>query len=120
MGVLMFGLLLCFVLALVAMYQDQRRREMEHRERMAAMASGQPWPQPTVSQDPDAAARAYLRRGLIWLFFGIGVFLALTFAAWTLPPSGQDSLRRLAFAGIVPAAVGAAYLVCYANERQRG
>lgn len=120
MGVLVFGLLLGFVLALVTMQNNQRRREMEHRERMAAMASGQPWPQPAATPDPQTGARDYLRRGLVWLFFGVGVFLALTFAAWTLPPSGQDFLRRLAFAGIVPAAVGAAYLVYYANERQSG
>lgn len=63
MGVLMFGLLLCFVLALVAMHQDQRRREMEHRERMAAMASGQPWPRSRPPRRIRRAPRALICAG---------------------------------------------------------
>lgn len=121
MAVLIVGIVISFVLGIITMHYSHQRREMEHRERMAAMASGRPWP-PVPAEGtggPGPAPRDYFRRGLVWLFLGIGLFLALTFASWTLPYHDQGHLRRLAFIGLVPAAVGIAYIVYYASEQER-
>jgi len=119
MAVLVVGILISFLLGLVTMHYNHQRREMEHRERMAAMASGRPWPPPAEAGNPGPSPRDYLRRGLVWLFLGAGLFLALTFASWTLPYPDQGGLRRLAFSGLVPAAVGLAYIVYYASVQER-
>ncbi len=119
MAVLIIGILISFVLGIITMHYSHQRREMEHRERMAAMASGRPWPPPAETGPRSPSPRDYFRRGLVWLSLGIGLFLALTFASWTLPYHDQGHLRRLAFLGLVPAAVGIAYIVYYASEQER-
>ncbi len=122
MSLIVAVMLVSGVLGVAALYFGQRRRELEHRERMAALEKGQPLP-PTIPPEllthTQLTPRDYLRRGLLWLFFGIGVFLAFYLAGWAMPGQAGDSVARFAFAGLVPAAVGLAYLVFYATDPER-
>jgi hypothetical protein len=66
-GVIMWTLLLRF-----------RRRELQHKERMAAIEKGAPLPDLTdVEQQSSWTPRVYLLRGMMWLFSGIGLTLFL-------------------------------------------
>src|SRR5690242_18376366 len=55
-----------------------RRRELQHKERLAAMEKGAPLPALTdFEQRAPWTPRMYLLRGLMWLFGGIGLTLFL-------------------------------------------
>ena len=66
--------------------ERQRRLEIVHQERLAAMEKGIPLPElaldpPQVPKPPDP--RAPLLHGIVWLAFGGGAMLALRlFAPW--------------------------------------
>jgi len=112
--------------AMVAIVTDYRRKrdiyEMHHKERMAAIERGMEVPPlpAQVFQDDDAATvaaigthlgpliqsgaraqRSPLRRGLIWLFMGLGLFVALGVnqgpeaAAWAFVPIGMGLANLL-------------------------
>lgn len=58
-----------------------KRRELQHRERMAALEKGLPLPElaeEISSPDTVWTPRTYQLRGLIWLFVGIGLAAFLT------------------------------------------
>ncbi len=122
MSLIVAVMLVSGVLGVAALYFGQRRRELEHRERMAALEKGQSLP---PACPPELLARArltprdYLRRGLLWLFFGIGVFAAFYLAGWAMPGEPGDRVARWAFGGLVPAAVGIAYLIFFATDPER-
>jgi hypothetical protein len=64
--------------AIWALTLRYRRRELEHKERLAAIEKGAPLPAITGLDVPAAGpSRAYLLRGLIWLFGGIGISIFL-------------------------------------------
>jgi len=141
-----------FFLALVllgyALYLRFRRRELQHKERMAAIEKGVALPDLT---DIEAGPRIYLLRGMIWLLSGItlSVFLLVLSATTRFPKSAEERFReansiarlggtteqiqqaqndtgsqvRLPFAialiGLVPVGVGAAYLIFYRVEKTR-
>ncbi len=119
MSVILASLVFSVLLGVAALHYAQRNRELEHRERMAALEKGHPLPQPAADVLNRSTARDYLRRGLLWLFFGIGVFLAFYLAGWSAPDRESADVARFAYAGLVPAAVGAAYLVFYATDPDR-
>jgi hypothetical protein len=106
------SLLIPIVYALV----DYRRRrdivEANHRERMAAIERGiEP---PTLPESFYFAAKpprrsGYLLSGLVWLFVGIGVFLALGAVA------GED----VRLFGLIPIGVGVAFLIYYMVEGRK-
>jgi hypothetical protein len=106
------SLLIPIVYALV----DYRRRrdvvDANHKERMAAIERGiEP---PSLPESFYLAAKpprrsGYLLSGLIWLFVGIGLFLALGAVA------GGD----VRLFGLIPIGVGAAYLIYYAVEGRK-
>jgi hypothetical protein len=96
------SLLIPIVFAIV----DYKRRrdivEANHKERMAAIERGMEAPQLPESfylAMKPARRSTYLLPGLIWLFVGIGLFVALGAVA------GNRVLR-------IPAGVSLAFLIC--------
>jgi hypothetical protein len=95
---------------------DYRRRrdivEANHKERMAAIERGiEPPALPEsfyLSAKPPRRS-GYLLAGLVWLFVGIGLFLALGAVA------GED----VRLFGLIPIGVGAAFLIYYAVEGRK-
>ena len=85
-----------FFLALVllgyALYLRFRRRELRHKERMAAIEKGVALPDLT---DIEAGPRIYLLRGMIWLLSGItlSVFLLVLSATTRFPKSAEERFR---------------------------
>ena len=98
-------------IAMVAIYTNYRKRRdiynLHHRERMAAIEKGvEVPPLPEVFFAEDTAPytpRRNLLKGLIWLFVGLGVLLALHKA------DEEDA----AWFGLIPMGIGAAYLIYY-------
>ena len=95
---------------------DYRRRrdivEANHKERLAAIERGMELPALPESfyQSIKPARRSsYLLPGLVWLFVGIGIFIALGAIA------GED-VRML---GLIPAGVGLALLIYHFVEGRR-
>src|SRR5580700_11160985 len=69
---------LSVVVILWALTLRFRRRELQHKERMAAIEKGAPLPDLTdVDQTASWTPRVYLLRGMMWLFSGIGLMLFL-------------------------------------------
>jgi hypothetical protein len=106
------SLLIPIVYALV----DYRRRrdlvEANHKERMAAIERGiEPpaLPESFYQATKPPRRSGYLLTGLIWLFVGIGLFLALGAVA------GED----VRLFGLIPIGVGAAFLIYYAVEGRK-
>ena len=106
------SLLIPIVFAIV----DYRRRrdivEANHKERMAAIERGMEAPQLPESfylaMKPPRRS-SYLLPGLIWLFVGVGLFVALGAVA------GED----VRFFGLIPAGVGLAFLIYYFVEGRK-
>ena len=92
---------------------DYRRRrdivEAHHKERLAAIERGMELPAlPEAFYSPlDRNKRPrHLLTGMVWLFIGIALFLALGAVA------GED----VRFFGLIPAGVGLAFLIYYFIE----
>lgn len=95
---------------------DYRRRrdivEANHKERLAAIERGMEPPSLPESfyQSMKPARRSsYLLPGLVWLFVGIGIFIALGAIA-------GDDVRML---GLIPAGVGIALLIYHFVEGRK-
>jgi hypothetical protein len=98
-------------IGMLSLYLDYRKKrsmyELHHKERMAAIEKGMDVPPlpPEFFANPRQRVRTrsdYLRRGLIWLLVGGAITVAL------YSNEKQESLW-----GLVPAAVGLAYLLFY-------
>jgi hypothetical protein len=94
---------------------DYRRRrdiiDAHHKERMAAIDRGMelaPLPESFYQSLKPARRSSYLLPGLVWLFIGIGLFIALGAVA--------DQVR---YFGLIPAGVGAALLIYYFIEGRK-
>jgi hypothetical protein len=82
-----------------------RRRELQHREWMAALEKGMPLPDLARLEGPMTAPRVYLLKGLVWLFAGaaLSVFLiAFWWTSWDRPPVASlvrdaQNLRELGY-----------------------
>jgi hypothetical protein len=151
-----FMLLTFMVMALAtllwSLHLRYRHRELQHRERMAALEKGADLP--ARVEGIEERPRVYLLRGLIWLFAGIGLagFLlglsyttretvgpeqkfiqAARYRAFGIP---EDQVKEIlantkapteikavpegwALAGLIPLAVGIAYLIFYRGEKTR-
>ena len=128
-----------------------RRRELQHKEWMAAIEKGVPLPELNGLETSMGASKAYLLKGLVWLACGVALMLFLS--VWTStgqPPSIETQVREgqrlrelgytdqqiramvapnprarpifpigLSLIGLVPAGIGAAYLVFYRLEHKR-
>lgn len=106
-------------IGMLAIWIDYRKKrdifELHHKERMVAIERGMevpPLPEAffASSREPRCMGPAdYLRRGLLWLLVGLAVSGALAInrdtdsAAW----------------GLIPIAVGLAYLIFYWTENRR-
>ena len=148
-----FGAVILAVTGLVAYFMTLRfrRREMQHREWMAALEKGVPLPALNGLETSMGSSRAYLLKGLVWL--ACGATLILFLSVWTStgqPPSIETKVREagqlrelgytdqqirgmvaptmrarpifpigLSLIGLVPAGIGAAYLVFYRIETRR-
>lgn len=95
---------------------DYRRRrdivEAHHKERLAAIERGMelpPLPESFYQSMKPARRSSYLLPGLVWLFIGIGLYLALDAVA------GGDVARF----GLIPAGVGVALLIYYFVEGRK-
>jgi membrane-bound metal-dependent hydrolase YbcI (DUF457 family) len=106
------SLLIPIVYAIV----DYRRRrdvvEANHRERMAAIERGMELPDLPESFYLTAKPprrSGYLLPGLVWLFVGIALFLAL----------GAVAGEGVRLFGLIPVGVGAAFLIYYFVEGRK-
>jgi hypothetical protein len=72
-----------------------RRRELQHKERLAALDKGMPLPE-LQEERPTWSPRPYLLRGMLWLFGGIAitVFLAAISPSTTRIPRLEDRMWR--------------------------
>jgi hypothetical protein len=108
-------------IGMLGLWIDYRKKreifELHHKERMLAIERGMevpPLPDSLLAPaDRDAKGTVpsdYLRRGLLWLLVGLALLIAL---AW------NASLSTATW-GLIPVAVGLAYLIYYAADtRQR-
>jgi len=98
-----------------AVVDYKRRRdivEANHKERLAAIERGMelpPLPESFYQSIKPARRSSYLLPGLVWLFVGVGIFIALGAIA------GED----VRFLGLIPAGVGLAYLIYYFVEGRK-
>jgi hypothetical protein len=66
------------IVIICALAFRHRRRELQHKERLAAIEKGAPLPALTdIEQRAPWTPRVYLLRGMMWLFSGIGLTLFL-------------------------------------------
>lgn len=91
-----------------------RRRELLHKERLAAIENGTEIPQALLAESETVGPNACLLRGLMWLFTGAAIvvfFLALWLA------EGERRVLAASALGLIPAGVGLAYLLVYRKMR---
>jgi hypothetical protein len=98
------------VVAIIASHREkQKRAELRHRERLAAIEKGiELPPDPDVEIAPRKSASS-LKSGLIYLLVGIVLYFALSEVA------GDD----VALFGLIPAAVGLGSLISYFVEGRK-
>lgn len=106
------GSTLAVLLVWITLNYRKRRRLMElhHAERMAAIERGMevpPLPLELIDGNSPRRRRSSLLPGLVWFFIGLAILIgALAMGDEDVPIIG----------GLVPLAVGAAYLVYYFFE----
>jgi len=95
---------------------DYRRRrdivEAHHKERLAGIERGMeipPLPEAFFKPLGRVERPRHLLTGMIWLFVGIAVFLFL----------GAVADSSVAFLGLIPAGIGAAFLIYYFVEGRK-
>lgn len=84
-----------------------QRTDLRHKERMAAIERGVELP----PDPPEMEARRprFLLKGLVWSFTGVAVYIVLDALA------GTEEAKL----GLIPVAVGLAYLVYYAVQGRK-
>jgi Xaa-Pro aminopeptidase len=107
------AIVMTLLIPIVYAITDYRRRrdivEAHHKERLAAIERGMeipPLPEAFFKPMEKAGRPRHLLTGMIWLFLGLSVGLLLNAVA--------DS--SVAFVGLIPAGVGAAFLIYYFVE----
>jgi hypothetical protein len=103
----MVFLLVACAVAFGALHFRNRGRAFRHAERMAAIEKGMELP---PEPSPSLGPKAYLLRGLIWLFVGAGIsifFLSLRLS------EHDNHLLAVSTLGLIPMGVGIAHLVIY-------
>lgn len=98
-----------------------QRRELVHRERLAALEKGITLPPLEVETRRSAwnVQRTLLLAGLVWISLGLGIFVTLSVmlafrenAKLEIPPGIQ-------WLGLAPAAIGISHLIVYfAGKKQ--
>ena len=110
------AIFMSLLIPIVFAITDYKRRrdivEANHKERLAAIERGMeipPLPESFYQSMKPARRSSYLLPGLIWLFVGIGLFVALGAVA-------GDDVR---YFGLIPAGVGLAFLIYYVVEGRK-
>ncbi len=150
---LTLALLLLTIIAAVVIrlmwtsYLNHKRWAMHHQERMAALEKGLPppadaaWLSNGYPRGLSTSPSAYLLRGLVWLFLGVGTmafFAAISATTvresvpmWYYsqpaeqrkipPPTQREQPIPVGWCtlGLIPAGVGLAYLIFYRVESGR-
>ena len=109
------GLPLSIPIVYLGLNYERRRRMMElhHKERMAAIERGMEIPPlPSEVASPPPPRRSTLLPGLIWLLVGLALTVGLS-------QINTSTGMHLGVWGLVPAAVGAAYLLYYFLEGRK-
>ena len=106
-------------IGMLAIWIDYRKKrdifELHHKERMVAIERGMevpPLPEALFAGNRESRCTTpadYLRRGLLWLLVGLAIAAALAI---------NRALDTAAW-GLIPIAVGLAYLIFYATENRR-
>jgi hypothetical protein len=83
-------------LVFTSLYFRYRRRELQHKEMLAALEKGIALPELHDAVLAPRSGRIYLLRGMMWLFSGIAivVFLSAIAASSRQAPSMESRLRR--------------------------
>ncbi len=145
-------LLFALVLTLAILFLRNRKQQLLHVERMAALEKGVALP--AIEPQGPWSPRVYLLRGLIWSFCGVALFVCLLgLAAASRRPESASSMAwqaktltdslgisreeakqlvekdqsshvsgmqpTVALLGLMPLAVGLAYLVFYYTDESR-
>lgn len=95
--IMSFGMVIAVVL--MALYYDYRKRDLQHREIVAAIEKGIEVPLPST----EKRQRDYLRMGIIWTLLGV----AFTIALWVTSHHHFEG----AVWGLLPVALGVAFLL---------
>jgi hypothetical protein len=103
------------IVAVVLTFRHHRQK-LAHETMRLMIEKGLPVPTELINPPPPAKApKSDLRRGLIWLALGIGLVIPLK------QPTEDSGIWA---AGLVPAFIGVAYLLCWgfglARERREG
>jgi hypothetical protein len=108
---IIFGVAVAIVAIVAAHRQRMQRAELRHRERLAAIEKGLELPPDPPDVDANGALRRprFLLRGLVLLFVGITLTLAME--------QLHESVPYLF--GMIPAAAGLGYLIYYYIEGRR-
>jgi hypothetical protein len=100
--------LVCAVAVMCGAALDYRKRELMHRERLAAIEKGI-----VPASLNERPLQFYFRRGLLWLIPGLGLGAFLWFVSW-------DFRTAWGGTGVLMTCLGLAYLLCYFYEARRG
>ena len=107
------AIVMSLLIPIIYQLTDYRRRrdivEAHHKERMAGIERGMdipPLPEAFFSPLDRNKRPRHLLTGMIWLFIGIALFLALGAVA------GED----VRYFGLTPAGIGLAFLIYYLIE----
>ena len=137
------------VLIFYFLFLRYRRRELQHKERLAALEKGMPLPELHEARS-SWSPRVYLLRGMMWLFAGIAIVIFLASISATERHRSLESrlyraqeLKRLgatdeqikqadsepdrngapppaiSLLGLIPIGVGLAYLIFYRSETKQ-
>jgi hypothetical protein len=87
---LTFSAIMIVGFALASRY---KQRELQHRERMAAIEKGLPLPPLYEPRPPRPMAQTYVLRGLMWLFSGIAIAIFLLGVSLTAQHEVPASVR---------------------------
>jgi hypothetical protein len=110
------AIVMSLAIPMVYAITDYRRRrdivEAHHKERLAGIERGMeipPLPEAFFKPLGRVERPRHLLTGMIWLFVGIAVFLFL----------GAVADSSVAYLGLIPAGVGAAFLIYYFVEGRK-
>jgi hypothetical protein len=105
----------CSIPILLFFFEYLKKKQLYtsvHQERVAAIEKGldlPPYPEGLFqNHEVQPHPRRYLRRGLIWLFVGISLGISIYYG-------GKGSPQRAVY-GLIPVAIGLAYLIYYRME----
>ncbi len=97
------------------------RRNMIHRERLAAIEKGVDLPalEPETRRSSWNVQRFLLLAGLVWLSLGIGTFVTLTALLAHPTPVTQEIPQGMQWIGLAPACIGLSHLIVYLIGKRR-